>query len=117
VRRPGTNERKSRRFVHDLEMSCRIDRVLGGDCIVVLYISGRIKKQDVDTLRTVIEDERSAVTIDLKDVELIEREAVKFLAQRELSGTVLRNCSPYIREWVTRERTEMMETTGDIEDA
>jgi hypothetical protein len=98
-------------------MSCRIDRVLRGDGIVVLYISGWITKQDMDTLRTVIEDERSAVTIDLKNVDLIDREAVKFLGQRELSGTVLGNCPPYIREWVTREQREMMETTGDIEDA
>ena len=98
-------------------MSCRIDRGVGGDDFVVLCISGRITKQDVDTVRSVIDDEASAVAIDLKNVDLIDREAVKFLAQRELNGTLLRNCSPYIREWVTRERTEMMETSGDIEDA
>jgi hypothetical protein len=98
-------------------MSCRIDQVVGGDDIVALCISGRITKQDVDTLRNVIEDEASAVAIDLKNVDLVDREAVKFLAQRELNGTVLRNCPPYIREWVTRERAEMVETSGDIEDA
>ena len=98
-------------------MSCRIDRVVGGDHMVVLCTSGRITKQDVDTLRNVIEAEASSVVIDLKDVDLVDREAVKFLAQRELNGTVLRNCSPYIREWVTRERTEMMEKSGEIEHA
>ncbi len=97
-------------------MSCRIDRVLGGDDIVVLSISGWIKEQDVDILHNVIEAEASAVAIDLEKVDLVDREAVKFLAQRELNGTVLRNCPPYIREWVTKERTEMMETTGDGED-
>jgi hypothetical protein len=95
-------------------MSCRIDRVVGGDDIVVLCISGRITKQDVDTIRNVIEDEASAVALDLKNVDLVDRDSVKFLAQRELNGTVVRNCPPYIREWVTRERTE---TSGDIEDA
>jgi hypothetical protein len=98
-------------------MSCRIDRVAGGDGIVVLCVSGRITKQDLDTLRNVIEAEAIGVAIDLKNVDLVDREAVEFLAQRELNGTALRNCSPYIREWVTRERTEMMETPGDIEDA
>jgi anti-anti-sigma regulatory factor len=98
-------------------MSCRIDRVVGGDGIVVLYISGRITGKDADTLRNVIEAESSAVAIDLEQIDLIDREAVKFLAQRELNGTVLRNCSAYIREWVTKERTEMMETSGDTEDA
>jgi hypothetical protein len=93
-------------------MSCRIDREVGGD-IVVLCVSGRITKQDVDTLRNAIADEASAVAMDLKNVDLIDREAVKFLAQREIDGTALRNCPPYIREWVTRE----LAGKEDIEDA
>jgi len=43
--------------------------------------------------------------IDLKNVILIDREAVKLLACSENYGTELRNCPPYIREWVTRETT------------
>ncbi len=97
-------------------MSYRIDRVVAADGIVVLCISGRITRQEMDTLRNVIEAEASAVAIDLENVDLVDREVVKFLAQRELNGAVLRNCSPYIREWVTKERTEMMEKSGDIED-
>jgi hypothetical protein len=88
------------------EMTWRIDRVVGGDDNVALCISGRITRRDVDALRNVIEEEASAVAIDLRNVVLIDREAVKFLAQREFNGTVLRNCPPYIREWVTRERAE-----------
>ena len=95
-------------------MSYRIDRVVAADDIVVLRISGRITRQEVDTLRNVIEAEASGVAIDLENVDLVDREVVKFLAQRELDGTVLRNSSPYIREWVTKERTEMMEKSGDI---
>jgi anti-anti-sigma regulatory factor len=97
-------------------VSYRIDRVVAADDIVVLYISGRITRQEVDTLRNVIEAEASGVAIDLENVDLVDGEVVKFLAQRELNGAVLRNCSPYIREWVTKERTEMMEKSGDIED-
>jgi len=41
--------------------------------------------------------------IDLKDVLLIDRKAVKLLSRCEISGTELRNCPTYIREWVTRE--------------
>jgi hypothetical protein len=105
-----TNERKHK-------MSCRIDRVVGGDDIVALCISGRITKEDVDTLRNAIEAEASAVAFDLTNVVLVDREVVRFLAHRELNGTVLRNCPPYIREWVTRERAETMETSGDIGNA
>jgi hypothetical protein len=116
--RKAQNERKSKKgFIRALKVSCRIDRVVGADEIAVLCISGRITRQEVDTLRNLMEAESSAVAIDLKHVDLIDRDTVRFLAQRELNGTVLRNCSAYIREWVTREQTEMMETSGDIENA
>jgi hypothetical protein len=98
-------------------MTWRIDRVVEEDGIVALYISGRITKQDVGTLRNVVEEEASAVAIDLQNVVLVDREVVKFLTQIEFNGTDVRNCPPYIREWVTRERAETIETSGDTEDA
>jgi hypothetical protein len=107
-RRKATNEQKSKSFVRGLKMSCRIDRIVSAESVVVLCISGRIAGQDLDTLRNAIEQEASAVAIDLKNVVLIDRDTVKFLAQRELNGTVIRNCPLYIREWVTRERAETM---------
>ena len=85
-------------------MTCRIDRLLIGEERVLLSISGRITGQSVDVLRGLLEQERSAVAIDLKDVLLVDREAVKLLALRESDGAELRNCPAYIREWVTRER-------------
>lgn len=100
-----------------LKMTWRIDREVVGDDIVALCISGRITKQNVDALRSAIEDEAKAVAIDLRNVVLVDRDAVEFLAQTELDGTELRNCPPYIREWVTRERAESKETGGDIADA
>ena len=69
-----------------------------------MCISGRIKGDDVDMLRGLLEQERAAVAIDLKDVLIVDREAVQFLALRESNGTEIRNCPAYIREWVTRER-------------
>ena len=73
---------------------------------MILCISGRITAQDVDLLRGLLEQERSAVAIDLKNVLLADREAVKLLAIRESNGTELRNCPAYIREWITRERVD-----------
>jgi hypothetical protein len=87
-------------------MSCRIDRHVIGEDVVILRISGRITAQDVDMLRGLLEQERSAVAIDLKNVLLVDREAVKLLAVRESNGAELRNCPAYIREWVTRERAD-----------
>ena len=87
-------------------MSCRIDRVVNAKNLVVLFVSGRITGEHVDTLRGVLRQESGGFAIDLKHVVLVDREAVKFLALSEANGTELRNCPPYIREWVTRERAE-----------
>jgi hypothetical protein len=87
-------------------MSCRIERVVSAENLVVLLISGRITGEHVDVLRDVLEEEADALAIDLKHVSLVDREAVKLLARCETKGTELRNCPPYIREWVTRERAE-----------
>jgi hypothetical protein len=87
-------------------MSCRIDRVVSTENLVLLFISGRITGEHVDVLRGVLEEDGDALAIDLKNVSLVDREAVKLLARCETNGTELRNCPPYIREWVTRERAE-----------
>jgi hypothetical protein len=87
-------------------MSCRIDRVVIREDLDVLCISGRITGDDVDMLQGVLEQESGGFAIDLKNVLLVDREAVRLLALREANGTELRNCPPYIREWVTRERVE-----------
>src|SRR6195256_2248298 len=87
-------------------MSCRIDRVVNADNLVVLFISGRITGEHVDMLRGVLEQESGGFAIDLQNVLLVDREGVKLLALREANGTELTNCPPYIREWVTRETVE-----------
>ena len=106
-------------------MSCRIDRVFTAESLVVLFISGRITEEHVDMLHGVLEQESSGFAIDLKNVLLVDREAVKLLAVCEANGTELRNSPAYIREWVMRERAEAqgrpsdygLEEGEDIEDA
>lgn len=87
-------------------MTFRIDRLLIAEDRVILRFSGRITGQDVDLLRGLLEQESTAVAIDLKDVLLVDREAIKFLALRESNEVELRNCATYIREWITRERAD-----------
>jgi hypothetical protein len=84
-------------------MSCRIDRVVSAENLVVLFISGRITGEDVDMFRGVLEQESGGFAIDLKNVLLIDREGVKLLALSE-PAEQNQNCPPYIREWVTRGR-------------
>ena len=106
-------------------MSCRIDRVVSAENLILLFISGRITGEHVDTLRGVLEQESGGFAIDLKNVLLVDREGVKLLALNEANGTELRNCPPYICEWVTRQRAETdgrrleqaLAGRDDIEDA
>jgi hypothetical protein len=107
-----------------MTMSCRIDRVVSAESLVVLFVSGCVTGEHVNMLRGVLEQESGGLAIDLKNVLLVDREAVKLLALSEAKGTELRNCPPYIREWVRRERAEMhghpsekgLEAREDIED-
>lgn len=71
---------------------------------MVLRISGRITQDDIPVLRAAIEQERDAVAVDLAEVGLVDRDTVNLLAISEGRGIELRNCPPYIREWVDRER-------------
>jgi len=107
-------------LIHDVSergvyiMSCKIERVVGPDGIVVLQISGRIDGPDVEILRELMESEttsKSTVALDLRNVTLISRAAIKLLSTVEEKGTELRNCPAYIRDWVSREKhTGTMET-------
>ena len=74
-------------------------------------------------LRALLEEEEGVVIIDLKDVLIVDREAIKLLAVCESNGVELRNCPNYIREWVTRELADTISCenrttrTGGSEDA
>lgn len=72
--------------------------------LVTLALSGRIDEEQVAELQMLLEGEAgrssTAVVLDLADVRLVSREAVKFLADREAGGVELRNCPPYVREWM-----------------
>jgi len=84
-------------------MTFRVERLVVGD-VVVLRLSGRIEADGVDTLRNLLKQEGGKVAIDLREVTLINREAIRFLAVSEESGVELRNCADYIGDWIARER-------------
>ena len=93
--------------------SYKIERSVSGEGLVVLRVSGRIHAEHVDTLREFVGREKGQMAIDLKEVILVDREVVGFLASSEAGGIELRNCPAYIREWVARERTRTGEEPSD----
>jgi len=85
---------------------CKIHRRAIGEDRVLLHVSGWITGENVDTLRCLLEQEKSSafLILDLKDVRLADSEAVKLLAIHESKGTRIDNCPLYIRERIRRER-------------
>ena len=78
----------------------KIQRTANGD--VVFTIAGRLKPDNVGELFQLlaVEPADRSIVLDLKDLVLVDREAVRFLHRCEGQGIVLRNCPPYIRVWM-----------------
>ncbi len=84
----------------------KIQRAANGE--VVLTVSGRLEASNVSELSALLTAEPAgrAVVLDLRDVVLVDRDAVRFLRARERGGIALRNCPSYIREWIARDEDQ-----------
>jgi len=98
------SKKHSPKEVGSKQSMLRIQRSANGD-IVVFTLSGRIRGEDLAELQRVFtfEGQQHCVALDLKEVKLVDQDAVKFLAHCETEGTTLKNCPVYIREWIRRE--------------
>ena len=76
---------------------------------VVFSLSGRITGAVLAELQKLLKDEADDIALDLKDVKLVNREAVIFLASCEAKGMQVANCPRYIREWIEKEVTQSEE--------
>ena len=80
----------------------KIQRTANSD--VVFTVSGRLEAQNVSELSALLAAEPARnLVLDLKDLVLADRDAVRFLRMCEEDSIVLRNCPPYIRAWMARE--------------
>ena len=70
--------------------------------LTIFSLSGRIEEQHVSELRELLDAEKEArdLALDLEEVRLVDREAVRFLAACQARGIKLKNCPSYIREWM-----------------
>jgi len=82
----------------------KITRAANGE--VVIKLSGRMGAENISELETLISAEASGrrIVLDLKDLTLVDQDAVSFLRRCEADSLHLRNCPAYIREWITGER-------------
>jgi hypothetical protein len=98
----------------ETESTLRIQRSTEGTK-VIFAPSGRIEVEDVAELQRLLQSEVGdyGLVLDFKDVKLVNRDAVKFLAQYEAGGAKLKNGPAYIREWITREREASNKGKGE----
>jgi predicted metal-binding protein len=72
--------------------------------ITVFALSGRMNAEEVAELKALFDADYRNIILDLRDVRLADRDAVRFLRGCEADGMMLENCPAYIREWMDREK-------------
>jgi hypothetical protein len=90
----------------------RIQRVF--DREVVFSLSGHIETEDVAELQRLLSLETAGggIALDLEDITLVDRDALKFLAHCEAKSIKLARCPGYIREWIDTERGQRSREEG-----
>jgi len=69
-----------------------------------IRLIGRIRAEHVPEMEKQIRESESKIVLDLEELNLVDVEAVRFLGSCEAAGVTLVNCSPYIRDWIGKER-------------
>jgi predicted metal-binding protein len=84
-------------------MTFRIERSVQQG-IMVFTLSGNMQAEEIAELKALFDGDYGTIVLDLRDVRLADRNAVKFLRDCEADGIKLENCPAYVREWMEREK-------------
>jgi hypothetical protein len=65
-----------------------------------------MQTEDIEQFRQLVavEPPGQPLVFNLRDVTLVNQDAVTFLAHCEANGIRIENCPPYIRSWIDREK-------------
>jgi hypothetical protein len=94
-------------------MTIRIQKASEGHK-TFLRLSGELVSSKRQALLDEIERSKNGIALDLEEVTLVDLEVVQLLVGREARGIEMLNCPPYIREWMSRERSRA--DSGDEND-
>jgi anti-anti-sigma regulatory factor len=83
-------------------MTLRIEKSARQE-FTVFTLSGRINAEQVAELKGLFNTDYRNIILDLREVRLVDRDAVKFLRGCAADGMKLENCPAYVREWMQRE--------------
>ena len=63
-----------------------------------------MEAEHVAELKQLFDRDYRNIILDLRDLRLADRDAVRFLRSCEVDGMKLKNCPAYVREWMDREK-------------
>ena len=84
-------------------MTLKIERYSEGPSTTIRLI-GRMQAEHLAELEKEIRNAGPKILLDLEEVDLVDVQIVRFLGACEAQGMTLLNCSPYIRNWIGKER-------------
>ena len=84
-------------------MTLKIEKIIEKGRTTVRLI-GRIRGEDLPEVARQLEGSVPGAVLGLDEVTVVDVDVVCFLNKCETEGIRLVNCSPYIREWMSRER-------------
>ena len=84
-------------------MTLKIERYSEGPSTKIRLI-GRMQAEHLAELEKQIRESGTKIALDLEEVNLVDVQVVRFLGACEAQGITLLNCSPYIRDWISKEQ-------------
>jgi len=84
-------------------MVLKIDKV-SDERSISLYLSGRLRSEDIEQVQGQMKGRTQKFILNLAEVKLVDRDAVRFLGDCERSGVELDQCPRYVRDWIDREK-------------
>lgn len=74
-----------------------------------ICLSGQLRSEQIGQVKSEIERGGPRLALDLREVDLVDIDAVRFLNECDSAGVSILHCSPYIREWMLQERSQPKE--------
>jgi predicted metal-binding protein len=63
-----------------------------------------MEAEQVEELKKLFDSDCRNIILDLRELRLADRDAVRFLRGCEADGMKLENCPAYVRDWMDREK-------------
>ena len=93
---------RSLRFMR-YDVTLKIEKTVDWGRTTIKLI-GRVRAEDLPEVARQLEAGAPGTVLQLDDVTLVDVDVVRFLNRCEKDGVRLVDCSPYIREWMSREQ-------------